>query len=69
LNNEYVIHAESPEEELSELAIQSLQDISALIPASERLAQATRMIAQEVGRIASLSHSAWIRSGKRTVLK
>jgi len=48
LNNEYVIHAESPEEELSELAIQSLQGYFRTHPLpSERLAQANRMIAQE----------------------
>lgn len=48
LNNEYVIHAESPEEELSELAIQSLQGYFRTHPLpSERLAQANRMIEQE----------------------
>ena len=48
LNNEYVIHAESPEEELSQLAIQSLQGYFRTHPLpSERLAQANRLIAQE----------------------
>jgi len=48
LNNEYVIHADSPEEELSDLAIQSLQGYFRSHPLpSERLAQANRMIAQE----------------------
>ncbi|MGP0017708.1 MAG: M48 family metalloprotease [Candidatus Sulfotelmatobacter sp.] len=48
LNNEYVIHADSPEEELSDLAIQSLQGYFRTHPLpSERLAQANRMIAQE----------------------
>jgi predicted Zn-dependent protease len=48
LNNEYVIHAESPEEELSQLAIQSLQGYFRSHPLpSERLAQANRLIAQE----------------------
>ena len=48
LNNEYVIHAESPEEELSQLAIQSLQGYFRTHPLpSERLAQANRIIAQE----------------------
>ena len=48
LNNEYVIHAESPEEELSQLAIQSLQGYFRTHPLpSERLAQANRLIAQD----------------------
>jgi predicted Zn-dependent protease len=48
LNNEYVIHAQSPEEELSQLAIQSLQGYFRSHPLpSERLAQANRLIAQE----------------------
>jgi beta-barrel assembly-enhancing protease len=48
LHNEYVIHASSPEEELSELAIQSLQGYFRSHPLpSERLAQANRLIAQE----------------------
>jgi len=48
LHNEYVIHAQSPEEELSELAIQSLEGYFRSHPlTSERLAQAQRVIAQE----------------------
>jgi predicted Zn-dependent protease len=48
LNDEYVIHAQSPEEELSQLAIQSLQGYFRSHPLpSERLAQANRLIAQE----------------------
>jgi len=48
LHNEYVIHAQSPEEELSELAIQSLEGYFRSHPQpSERLAQANRLIAQE----------------------
>jgi predicted Zn-dependent protease len=48
LHREYVIHAESPEEELSELAIQSLQGYFRSHPLpSERLAQANAVIAQE----------------------
>ncbi len=48
LHSEYVIHARSPEEELSELAIQSLQGYFRSHPLpSERLAQANRLIAQE----------------------
>ena len=48
LHREYVIHAESPEEELSELAIQSLQGYFRSHPLlSERLAQANSVIAQE----------------------
>jgi len=48
LHREYVIHAESPEEELSELAIQSLQGYFRSHPLpSERLAQANTVIAQE----------------------
>lgn len=47
LHNEYVIHAQSPEEELSELAIQSLEGYFRSHPEpSERLAQANRVIAQ-----------------------
>jgi predicted Zn-dependent protease len=43
-----VIHAQSPEEELSQLAIQSLQGYFRSHPLpSERLAQANRLIAQE----------------------
>jgi len=48
LHSEYVIHASSPEEELSELAIQSLEGYFRSHPLpSERLAQANRLIAQE----------------------
>ena len=48
LYKEYVIHAESPEEELSELAIQSLEGYFRSHPQpSERLAQANAVIAQE----------------------
>jgi beta-barrel assembly-enhancing protease len=48
LNNEYVIHAQTPEEELSQLAIQSLQGYFRSHPQpSERLGQANRLIAQE----------------------
>jgi len=48
LQREYVIHAESPEQELSELAIQSLSGYFRSHPLpSERLAQATTLIAQE----------------------
>jgi predicted Zn-dependent protease len=48
LCNEYVIHAESPDEELSQLAVQSLTGYFRSHPLpSERLAQANRIIAQE----------------------
>ena len=48
LHNEYIIHAQSPEDELSELAIQSLEGYFRSHPQpSERLAQANRLIAQE----------------------
>jgi predicted Zn-dependent protease len=48
LHSEYIIHAESPEQELSELAIQSFVGYFRSHPQpSERLAQANRMIAQE----------------------
>jgi beta-barrel assembly-enhancing protease len=48
LNAEYVIHAKSPEQELSELAIQSLEGYFRSHPlTSERLAQAEQIIAQE----------------------
>jgi beta-barrel assembly-enhancing protease len=48
LHNEYIIHAESPEEELSDLAIQSLEGYFRSHPQpSERLAQANRVIAQQ----------------------
>jgi len=48
LSNEYVIHAQSPDEELSELAIESLQGYFRSHPLpSERLDRAQRLIAQE----------------------
>jgi len=48
LCNEYVIHAESPEEELSELAIQSLTGYFRSHPLpSERLAQINTLIAEQ----------------------
>jgi predicted Zn-dependent protease len=48
LHSEYFIHAQSPEEELSQLAIQSLQGYFRSHPLpSERLTQANRLIAQE----------------------
>jgi len=48
LRNEYIIHAQSPEEELSDLAIQSLEGYFRSHPQpSERLAQANRLIAEE----------------------
>jgi len=48
LGDEYVIHAKSPDEELSQLAIQSLIGYFRSHPLpSERLAQANRLIAQE----------------------
>ena len=48
LCDEYVIHAKSPDEELSELAIQSLEGYFRSHPLpSERLAQAHRIIAGE----------------------
>jgi beta-barrel assembly-enhancing protease len=48
LHREFVIHAQSPEEELSELAIQSLQGYFRSHPLpSERLQQANALIAQE----------------------
>ena len=48
LNKEYVIHAQSPEEELSDLAIQSLEGYFRSHPQpSDRLAQAKAVIAQE----------------------
>jgi beta-barrel assembly-enhancing protease len=47
LSNEYVIHAETPEQELSELAIQSLEGYFRSHPQpSERLAQANQLIAE-----------------------
>jgi beta-barrel assembly-enhancing protease len=48
LHKEYIIHAQSPEEELSQLAIQSLEGYFRSHPQpSERLAQANALIAQE----------------------
>lgn len=48
LDKEYVIHAETPEQELSELAIQSLQGYFRTHPLpSERLDQANRIIAEQ----------------------
>lgn len=48
LHQEYVIHASSPEQELSELAVQSLEGYFRSHPLpSERLAQANILIAQE----------------------
>jgi predicted Zn-dependent protease len=48
LRSEYVIHARSPEDELSQLAIQSLEGYFRSHPLpSERLAQANSLIAQE----------------------
>jgi predicted Zn-dependent protease len=48
LHKEYVIHAETPEEELSELAIQSLGGYFRSHPQpSERLEQANRIIAEQ----------------------
>jgi predicted Zn-dependent protease len=48
LHDEYIIHARSPEQELSQLAIQSLSGYFRSHPEpSERLAQANNVIAQE----------------------
>jgi predicted Zn-dependent protease len=48
LHDEYIIHAQSPEQEVSELAIQSLEGYFRSHPQpSERLAQANQLIAQE----------------------
>jgi Zn-dependent protease with chaperone function len=48
LHKEYIIHAQSPEEELSELAIQSLEGYFRSHPQySERLAQVNALIAHE----------------------
>jgi beta-barrel assembly-enhancing protease len=48
LDKEYIIHAETPEQELSELAIQSLQGYFRTHPMpSERLEQANRIIAEQ----------------------
>ena len=48
LHAEYVIHAKSPEQELSELAVQSLKGyFRSHPPTSDRLAQMERVIAEE----------------------
>lgn len=48
LQREYVIHAQSPEEELSQLAIESLEGYFRTHPLpSERIAQANRIIAEQ----------------------
>jgi predicted Zn-dependent protease len=48
LHKEYIIHAQSPEEELSQLAIQSLEGYFRSHPQpSERLTQANAVIAHE----------------------
>jgi len=48
LRDEYVIHAQSPEEELSQLAIQSLEGYFRSHPLpSERIAQAEKIIAEQ----------------------
>lgn len=48
LHSEYIIHAQSPDQELSELAIQSLEGYFRSHPlTSERLAQANTLIVQE----------------------
>ncbi len=48
LHAEYVIHAKSPEQEISELAVQSLEGYFRSHPAtSERLVQTERVIAEE----------------------
>ena len=48
LHNEYILHAQSPEQELSELAIQNLEGYFRSHPQpSECLARANRLIAQE----------------------
>ncbi|MBZ5679151.1 MAG: M48 family metalloprotease [Acidobacteriia bacterium] len=48
LHSEYIIHAQSPDQELSELAIQSLEGYFRSHPLpSERLAQANTLIVQE----------------------
>ena len=48
LSDEYIIHAKNPDEELSQLAIQSLTGYFRSHPQpSERLAQANRIISQE----------------------
>ena len=48
LNREYVIHADSPEEELSDLAMESLSGyFRSHPPSSERIAQAQRIIGEQ----------------------
>jgi predicted Zn-dependent protease len=48
LNKEYVIHARTPQQELSQLAIESLRGyFRSHPPASERIAQAQSLIAEE----------------------
>lgn len=48
LDAEYIIHAKSPEQELSQLAVQSLEGYFRSHPAtSDRIAQARRLIAEE----------------------
>jgi beta-barrel assembly-enhancing protease len=48
LHSEYLVHARNPEDELTQLAIQSMQGYFRSHPLpSERLAQANRLIAQE----------------------
>src|SRR5215469_1286511 len=48
LHTEYVIHAKSPEQELSELAVQSLEGYFRSHPATyDRIAQVQRLIAEE----------------------
>ena len=48
LHNEYIIHAQTPEQELSDLAIQSLEGYFRSHPQpSERIAQANSLIVQE----------------------
>jgi len=48
LEKEYVIHAETPEEELSQLAVESLEGYFRTHPlSSERLDQANRIIAEQ----------------------
>jgi predicted Zn-dependent protease len=48
LHKEYVIHAESPQDELSQLALQSLEGyFRSHPPTSERLEQANRLIAEQ----------------------
>ena len=48
LQKEYVIHAETPEEELSQLAVESLEGYFRSHPLpSERIEQAQRVIAEQ----------------------